>query len=196
VSEEVCPVASFVGASVLVLCLAGGAWAQEPAALLHPVRSSTKWGLDLIAEGCEKSASFRRLVERLRQGDVIVYVQPARQLPGVMVGATELVGMGGPYRYLRVSITIQASRKRLIALLAHELQHAHEIARAPEVIDQVSLDAYYRAKGDLSVDGYDTPAARAMGDAVYAELWNVTAPGSLVPTVKPGYTELTRRQPE
>ena len=104
-----------------------------------------------MAEGRQKSASFRGLVDALQQTDVVVYVQPAEWLPGGTEAVTEFVATTGPARYLRIWIGIRAVRKRLIALLGHELQHALEIGRAPEVVDSATLEAFYRRSGDLSV---------------------------------------------
>jgi len=129
-----------------------------------PVRSTMTWGLSLIAEGCQRSASFRALVERLRATNLIIYVEPAVQLPGVTIGITQLLGVNGEFRYLRVSIDANATRKELIALVGHELQHAVEIGGAPEVVDQATLQALFRRIGHESVDGYDTDAARAIGE--------------------------------
>lgn len=158
-------------AYLLALCLCGTSWADEPGSNPNPVRSSTAWGLDIIAEGCARSPSFRSIVDRLRQTNLVVYVEPARHLPGFMIGATEFVGVNGDFRYVRVSIRLGSSKKNVIALLGHELQHALEIGLAPEVVDQATLEALYRRIGDRSVDGVDSAAARATGDRVYEELW-------------------------
>lgn len=163
--------ARLAAACLLACALDPGVRAQEREANPRPVRSTTKWGLSLISDGCLKSVSFRALVARLKESRVIVYVEPAQQLPGLMVGATELLGVSGEFRYLRVSIGAQAARKTLIALIGHELQHATEIAGAPEVVDAGTLASFYRRVGDVSVDGYDTAAARRTGDAVLDELW-------------------------
>jgi hypothetical protein len=189
----------------MTACLA--AWAnpsataaQDPLVNPKPVRSTTKWGLELIAEGCQKSPSFRRLVDRLQQSNLIVYVEPVRELQGVMVGATEFAGVNGLFRYLRVSIGIRDTRKKLIALMGHELQHATEIGEAPEVVDTTSLQALYRRIGHESPDGYDTSAAREMGTAVLAELWRwrdaepAASPQASVRRARPSINaELTRR---
>jgi hypothetical protein len=156
---------------------AAAAAAQTAPRIPRPVRSSTRWGLDLIHEGEHKSAAFRRLVEELGATDVVVYVQPAQQLPGVTEAVTEFVTATGPCRYLRIWIGVRAVRKRLISLLGHELQHALEIGRAPEVVDVATLEAFYRQNGEMSVDGYDTDAARRMGEVILRQLWS--APASL-----------------
>ena len=61
------------------------------------------------------------------------------------------------------------------ATLAHERQHAAEIAEAPWVVDAPTLAAYYRRIGqetDPSDGGrrFETPAARAIAARVHREL--------------------------
>jgi hypothetical protein len=151
-----------------------------------PVRSNSPWGQALIAEGCDGSSSFRALVDQLRETHLIVYVEPVWKMSGVMAASTTFLGGPADFRYLRVSVDVRMTRKGQIAYLGHELQHAVEIANAPEVVDAATLEAYYRRVGEESVDGYDTPAAREMGLTVWNELW------SQRPDAR-GNTELTSR---
>ncbi len=184
-------------ACIVTCCLCVPAGAQDAPHSARQLRSTTKWGLDLLEEGCRKSSSFRRLAEALRETDLVVYVEPARQLPGVAVAVTEMIGRSGAVRYLRIWVGVQAIRKRVIAMVGHELQHALEIGRAPEVVDVVTLEAFYRRTGDVSVDGYDTQAARDAGDTIYAELFRpdgtLPARAGEKPVGTPVYPELTRR---
>jgi hypothetical protein len=116
-------------------------------------------------------------VSAIADARLVVYVERAtQQLGGAMIGVTEFLGTSGGYRYLRVRVDDRTSRKHVIALVGHELQHAREIGEDPTVIDQAGVEALYRRIGDLSVDGYDSEAARAMGAIVFAELW--AAPSS------------------
>ncbi len=154
---------------------------DPPIENIKPVRSTTRWGEGLLAEGCKKSTSFRRLVQTLHRTAVIVYVEPVREMGGLMRASTSIAGVGGPFRYLRVSLGMAATRKKLIALIAHELQHATEIAAAPEVVDDATMAEYYRRIGDRNLDGYDTAAARDMGDVVWSELWTKSQPGDADP---------------
>jgi hypothetical protein len=64
---------------------------------------------------------------------------------------------------------------REISTIAHELQHALEIAEAAEVIDTASLTRHFRRIGYVSADSarlvaYETAAARRTGDQVLGEL--------------------------
>ena len=64
-----------------------------------------------------------------------------------------------------------------MSLLAHELQHAVEIADAPEVVDEASLKELYRRLGADSGPGafngsvwFETQGAIDTGRRVYSEL--------------------------
>ena len=65
-----------------------------------------------------------------------------------------------------------ASRTDTIALIAHELQHAAEVAGAPRVRDAASLGTFYRGMHDNAVDAnrYDSAAARMTETAVRREV--------------------------
>jgi hypothetical protein len=60
----------------------------------------------------------------------------------------------------------------MIAVIAHELQHAVEVAGDPGVVDDAGLVALYRRIGHNSAGGhsYDTDAARTAGHTVRDEL--------------------------
>jgi hypothetical protein len=45
----------------------------------------------------------------------------------------------GQYRYLHVAVEIAGSERRLVSLLAHELQHAVEVAQTPNARDEEGL---------------------------------------------------------
>lgn len=64
-------------------------------------------------------------------------------LPGQLQFAAVASGL----RYLRVSVRLPGRDAELVAWLGHELQHAVELASAPEVIDQDSLIRYYERIG-------------------------------------------------
>lgn len=174
---------------VLLACasfMANASGAQENGPTPAAVRSTSRWGLELIDEGCRRSPSFRGLVSAISLARLVVYVERADRLDGEMIGATELLAATGGYRYVRVTIDFRASRKQLIALLGHELQHAREIGDDPSVVDQAGVEALYRRIGDLSLDGFDSQAARDMGRRVWAELWGEAPPtGRPVPAALP-----------
>ena len=76
-------------------------------------------------------------------------------------------------RYLRVVVSPDKNRRshdQLIALIAHELQHALEVIEHEDVVDAATMQAMFRKIGVSVKGGYETAAAGAMGDRVLAEL--------------------------
>jgi hypothetical protein len=133
----------------------------EESATLQRLRGASARERHLIGELQRRSATARALMEEIETSDVIVYVQlttgePAGRALTVFVVATER------HRFLRVSIGARTPAHELPPLLAHELQHVVEIARAVNVRDTGSLRKHYARIGDaLEADRkYDTAAAR------------------------------------
>ena len=128
--------------TILVLALAVTAQdsTSSSAASRRHVRASEPRILALIDAGLSRSATFRSLVSALDESDVIVYIEPkvTRQNLGGYL-AHQVVARGG-YRYLHVAVETKGSDGRLIPLLAHELQHAVEVAQAPKAVDAKSLE--------------------------------------------------------
>lgn len=85
------------------------------------------------------------------------------------------MGAAGGYRYVRILIRYGCRRDLSVALLAHELQHALEIAGAAEIVDAESMAAFYRRTGmrtcpDAAFECYETENARKIGEIVLVEL--------------------------
>ena len=78
-------------------------------------------------------------------------------------------------RYLRIVVSPdkhQRTHDQLLALIAHELQHAREVIDHEEVVDTPTMEKMFRKIGAPVKHGYETPAAQATGDKVLAELMN------------------------
>jgi hypothetical protein len=143
---------------------------QEPAsagASFH-VRAADASAAELLELGNSASPSFRRLVEVLERSDLIVFVQ-TRPLP--IPGQLELAGAAAGFRYVRVSVRVPGRDHDLVAWLGHELQHAVELAEAPEVVDQDGLLRHYERigarRGRASVE---TAAAQAVWRKILDEV--------------------------
>jgi hypothetical protein len=137
------------------------------------VRTTDRYMQQMIAEGIDRSPTFRSLLARLEATDVIVYVEPVTYLPATIAGRLLLLPQPTAQRYLRIQLALGQTRPELIALLGHELRHALEIAAAPDVRDENALIALYERIGDRfrhGVHQYDTPAARMTGERVQREL--------------------------
>jgi hypothetical protein len=126
-----------------------------------------------IAEGTARSASFRKLLTKIDKSDVIVYVEFQPHLKGRLVGTTTWVTTTQQYRYLRVALNPELTGWRLVAALAHELQHVVEVGEARSIVDSKSLSAHYRETGVEKVlrsEEWETQAAQVMGETVRREL--------------------------
>jgi hypothetical protein len=174
--------------SVGLVCLVGvadpAAPAPSPTRSLSPahellltapdrrVRAKDARLFSMLAEGMNRSRAFAALVTALNRSDVIVYVETVMTLPQDTRGRLTLLPLAGQYRYLRVQIRSDLSRRDAIALIGHELQHAIEIAEAIDVRDTTSLIKLYERIGHASSGdhAYDTDAAQDMGRLVRREL--------------------------
>jgi len=109
------------------------------------VRSAERYMNGLIREGYERSSTFRQLVDILQQTNVIVSIQPLPCARGRIRSC--VVGVKGSSRERHIWIKVDPRhtiRDRLIATIAHELQHAVEIAEHSDVTDGSSLLRLYR----------------------------------------------------
>jgi hypothetical protein len=124
--------------------------------------------LMLLEDGAAQSPTVARMLEALRQSDLIVYVATGfLPIPGRLDLACARPGV----RFLRITINVPDAEPNLIASLAHELQHAVEIAGAPEVTDTATLGRYYREHGQrVCADEFCTKAAQQAAARVLVEL--------------------------
>lgn len=113
-----------------VVMLAATLWAHAPEDHTH-VRTTLPEILVLVNEGRLRSDTFRRLVDVLDASDVIVYLEPKMTRPTLGGYLLHDVGGRGRWRYLRIAVDFHGAADRVIALLAHELQHAVEVAQTP-----------------------------------------------------------------
>jgi hypothetical protein len=128
----------------------------------------------LIEKGVSQSSTFRRLVDTLNASDVIVYIEPklSREALGGFL-QNDVLARGG-YRYLRVALDMHGSPGRVIPILAHELQHAVEVAENP---DARSAEALQRLFARLAIEFAcnstncsETQAAKDVEEAVKIDL--------------------------
>lgn len=133
-----------------------------------------------LAEGRARSASFRAVLDRVDELDVIVYAETQPQLRGRLSGSMTWVTATKDFRYVRVSLNPHLSMPQLVAMLAHELRHVVEVGEAPSIVDRRTLSDYYRAAGHghhATSDEWDTEAARRTGEIVRRELASAAGGG-------------------
>lgn len=124
-----------------------------------------------LERGARRSYTFARLLDTIEDSDVIVFVEATPDLPPSLTGRMLFAGSAHGQRYVRIQIG-PGSEEDMIAILGHELQHAIEVAEAPEVHDEDALMALYRRIGHTNGDRarFDTVAARDVGRIVRGEL--------------------------
>lgn len=129
---------------------------------------------EVFRQGVTRSPSFRALVDRLAASDVVVYIR-YEDLPRRLAGRLRFMGSAGGRRYVVVSVSWHGSGHGQVAALAHELQHAVEVAETPGIVDQRSLRQAYTEIGYATdyVSGrvwFESAAAIDAGDRVLREL--------------------------
>jgi len=126
----------------------------------------------LLAEARRLSPTVRRLLAELDGSDLIVFVE-LRIPRSIRTGQLALIGTGVGVRYVKIEIYGVDCVRATTPWLAHELQHAVEIASAPEVTDDAGVTRLYERIGRPSKDGvrsFETKAAIDIRNQVLAEL--------------------------
>jgi hypothetical protein len=129
----------------------------------------------LLDAGVTASPTLCALVRRLDHSNVVAYIR--FEAPrGTIHGSLQFVGAAAGVRYVLIRVARQPTHSRQLALIAHELQHAVEVAAAPQVVDLQTFVQEYERIGNESRQprhrerSFETPAARAIGRRVLEEL--------------------------
>ena len=155
---------------LLVAIAAAGAGTVNAQGAAPAVRPEEPALRELIAIGMARSATFRDLVTRLDASDVVVYVRFAPCVGNVAACLLWASESGGSRRLVVKLDRVGRSPNELTALLAHELQHANEVASAPEIRDPASFRKSFASRGSTNADGFETEQARAVARRVSVEL--------------------------
>jgi hypothetical protein len=124
----------------------------------------------LIDRGMEQSATFRNLNTTLGSSNVVVYVRFAPCSAGVPACLLWASAEGGVRRLLIKIDRFGGSPDEQTALLAHELQHANEVASDPEISDAISFQNSFASRGWKHAAGFETEVAGKVSNRVAAEL--------------------------
>jgi hypothetical protein len=155
----------------LGLALASAMGLAAQTAFVDHVRSTEPRILTLVERGIARSATFRRLIDTLNASDVIVYIEPKRNRCALGGYLTHRVVAGGATRYLRIAVEVHGGDDRLIGLVAHELQHAVEVAQSPARTSAAVVLLFERSSAGETCGGcYETDAAIEIQEAVLGEL--------------------------
>lgn len=147
----------------------GGCTDRSPSRHVRSTQPRTEQLLDI---GASRSPTFASLRATLEATDVIVYVQTVAHMKPTLDGRLIFLSSTGKYRYLRIDVRASLPPNDLLSAIAHELQHAVEIAGSVDVRDARSMGSFYERIG---VDrgartSFDTDAARETGARVKSEL--------------------------
>jgi hypothetical protein len=138
-----------------------------PFGRIRPIDSQVR---ELLLDARRSSATVRELVAALEQSDLIVQIEslhPSARFRGCLRFMTAVEGG----RFVRVSVKVQGWRQRPLPALAHELQHAVEVAQAPEIRDRTSLERAFRRVGwERRHLAFETEAALAVEERVRFEI--------------------------
>jgi hypothetical protein len=145
------------------------------------VRADTENLRLLISSGLKRSPTLRAIVDRLDASDVIVEVQCGQFKSVLLAGRTVLLSARPSVRYVLVEIACPMGEAASLEILGHELRHALEIASAPWVVDEPSLEKLYTQIGFSTCvktgvfNQFETADAIEAGEHVHHELFHQAA---------------------
>lgn len=173
------PPVALLAMFVVVTAIATAPMAAPPAAAdrggrsaSRHVRSTQPRTEELLDLGARRSRTFAALRASLETTDVIVYVQAVGDLRVNLDGRLRFLSSTGRHRYLRIDVRNSLPTNDLLSVIAHELQHALEVAESAEVRDEKSMGSFYERIGVSrgARRSFDTHAARETGARVKSEL--------------------------
>ena len=167
------PARSFAALLIMLMCAESStASAVEWRRVLRPLDAELT---RTLAQLYAVSPEARNLIDRLERSDLLIHIVPmGPNGNGNLAGSMRFVVTTGGRRLLRITVDKRLPADLRAAALAHELQHATEVANAPAVVDRESFAALYsehgyKSGGDPQADCFDTPEAVRVGARVLEE---------------------------
>lgn len=162
-------------AAVALVFTVSLASAQDPGQAAPHVRGVNLETALLLHDLTARSPTARELVEHLNRSDVLLYVEFRPFSSETLRGRIGLLASSLHPRLFAIEIDPRHTMTDRLVALAHELQHAVEIADAGSVRDSRSMAALFAAIGDLTGDSgrvvtYETAAAVDTARRVRSEL--------------------------
>jgi len=158
---------------MLAAMLLAGSVADVPIQSTPHVRAVPPAARALLAEAVAKSSVLNVLIGQLDSTDIFVYIEVSSS-PDIPLARTKLVTAVPGARFLRVALNAQVPPWDRLPLLAHELQHALEIAADADVRDDDGIRRLFQRVGfSGGTDKYETAAARDVERRVRVELARV-----------------------
>src|SRR5262245_24767399 len=132
----------------------------------------------VLHQGAYRSATFRRLLRDLQSTELYVYIAAGRCRTGSSPGCLIFQGAKAGHRFVRILVDPAQQTDRIIIILAHELQHALEVSRAPTIVDEHSFRKHFQAIGQPAAGRsatYETTAAMLVERQATRELKSLPA---------------------
>jgi hypothetical protein len=128
----------------------------------------------LINDAARASVTVRALIDRITASDVVVLLACDRD-PIRSPARLNFMTAAGGVRYVLIRLKNPQVRHIAISLLAHELQHAVEIADTPAIVNEESMAREYarmggRRRTNGSAITFDTASAVDIGRRVLDEI--------------------------
>jgi hypothetical protein len=129
----------------------------------------------LFEHGLIQSPTLRELADKVEAAPILVFVEGDIRMSERLGARLQFVTSVDGVRYVRVDINCTLAPRRQIALLAHELQHALEIAERPDIVDIEAMESMYEDIGFQSFENgrhrsFETRAAIDVQEIVDREL--------------------------
>lgn len=169
------PAAALLLSTVVALPVSAQSSDGSTTFLLSPasrVRCLDRGARKLLEAALAQSPTIARMVTDLQLSDLIVGIETEVLNKRWLKGDARVTSASPAGRHVRIRVGIPNNESSLIAVLGHELQHAMEIAAAPDVRDAATQRAHYLRIGFEPVGrGYhDTKAAIETGRQVASEV--------------------------
>jgi hypothetical protein len=161
--------------AIVAIALQQGAAVHGPGLAFKNVRSPESGIRDVIADGYERSSTFRELVDTVEDLDCVAYVTSIVKLSQNMRAAL-LHSVAGKRNIpvLRVLLKTNLGRDEAIAIIGHELQHVIEAVTNAATADNLNLARTFekldRTGLSTGIHRYDTDAAIAVTSKIRNEL--------------------------
>jgi|SRR5688572_4697872 len=134
------------------------------------VRSENARIAQLIADGPVSSPTFRGLTTAIDGTDGIVYVDSGHCGAGARACLAHSLQVAGPHRILRVLVNTRRDCEGLIGAIGHELHHALEILRQPEIRTSQAMFFHFFGASTSMTNRFETNGAAEAGARIENEL--------------------------
>ena len=140
---------TWYSAAIVVLFASGRMLAAEgqPGLSFTNLRTSDSEIHSAISACYAHSLTCHQLIDEIESSSTVVYLTPGKCLPGRGGSCLRFVTASAFARYLQIILDRDLSGGYLLKTAAHELQHAVEVVRAPQVVDHDSFRRLYERIG-------------------------------------------------